>query len=243
MEEFIKYPELNWEDFMERGKRMPEMKGNWIYRFRSYYVLESEDTTYPITLPIHEEVYFLNLEEAETHIKSNVRKEDGALYRYVVTQLPIGANIQKQGIDRLYNSQGELIDWSGINPFGSKFDRFFYGRSTDRIRFEEDEIVEVILNDKIHLGIVFYLPISNYDSAVNYFTDHKFNQNIGRDIYGVFIENEKYPISIPVIDVMKLSRAVTEERKNKLIEMIQNYEREFSEEVSKDDLKGPIYAK
>lgn len=222
----IKEGELTFEDFQKLAlkHKEPVLKGNWIYRMRSYRRFK-EEKEYPFMAPIDIEFLFLSKEDAEKKIKKMVKEEADSIYRYIITQIPIGNNVQIQGYSWLYDSKGELIDWTGVNPFGSKYERIFFGRFNHEERFQIGDTVEVKIDDAVYLGVVIQ-PCFHYIFAFQQFCEDKnYFEDASEDNCLVIIDESLDLISIPVIDTMKPSKEISDEDKKMIKKWMEDYYR------------------
>jgi hypothetical protein len=59
--------------------------------------------------------------------------------------------------ERVYSPTGELIDECLLSELECEA---FYGRPAEKIRFKEGDIVEILQDDHVELGVIFALPLS-----------------------------------------------------------------------------------
>lgn len=146
---------LTFEQFKALADRQPSLEGNWLYRL-THETLRDE-YQYP-EFRIHQTRYmFLSLNDAEKYIYENLLTKDelSDTYRFLIEQIPIGERENETGATWVYNQEGKLIESSTTIIRDGKFpDSSFFGRSEDRIRFHEGDIVEIVDRDFVHLAIV-----------------------------------------------------------------------------------------
>lgn len=145
---------LTFEQFKALADRQPSFEGNWVYKL-THSTLWS-DYEYP-EFRIHNIRYmFLSLQEAEKYMRERLVPETERYdtYRFLIEQVPIGDAENLIGASWVYDKDGSLVETSttvckGEYPYSS-----FFGRSKERIRFHEGDIVEVVDGDSVHLAIV-----------------------------------------------------------------------------------------
>lgn len=145
---------LTFEQFKVLADRQPSLEGDWVYRL-THSTLWG-DYEYP-EFRIHNIRYlFLSLKEAEKYIRERLVPETERYdtYRFLIEQVPIGDAENLIGAAWVYDKEGSLVETAttvckGEYPYSS-----FFGRSKERIRFQEGDIVEVVNGDNVHLAIV-----------------------------------------------------------------------------------------
>lgn len=146
---------LTFDQFKALADRQPSLEGNWVYRLTHEMLWDEYE--YP-EFRIHQNRYmFLTLEDAEKYIYENLltEKEPDATYRFLIEQVPVGERENEIGATWVYDQEGKLIEISSTIVGEGKFpDSSFFGRSKERIRFQEGDIVEIVCGDTVHLAIV-----------------------------------------------------------------------------------------
>lgn len=181
---------LTFEEFQALANRQPSIDGNWLYRL-SHETLNG-DYSYPeFGIDSYYQKYmFLSLEDAESYMHEELvhDNEHHDTYRFLIEQVPIGKRERKTGATWVYDKDGELVEtattWceSGHFPESS-----FFGRSKERIRFHEGDIVEVVDGDTVHLAIVGAEPLTVewYWGLYCRSKDYGYNADCGDDNYYV----------------------------------------------------------
>lgn len=147
--------DLTFEQFKALADREPSLEGNWLYRLTHETLWDKYQ--YP-EFRIHQNRYmFLSLVDAKKYIYENLLTEDeqSETYRFLIEQVPIGEWENETGATWVYDQGGKLVEISTTITRDGKFpDSSFFGRSEDRIRFHEGDIVEIVDRDSVHLAIV-----------------------------------------------------------------------------------------
>lgn len=145
---------LTFEQFKALADRQPSFEGSWVYRL-THSTLWG-DYEYP-EFRIHNIGYlFLSLEEAKKYMEERLvpETERYETYRFLIEQVPIGDAENLIGAAWVYDKDGSLVETSTTISYGKFPESSFFGRSRERIRFHEGDIVEVVDGDNVHLAIV-----------------------------------------------------------------------------------------
>lgn len=145
---------LTFEQFKALADRQPSLEGSWVYRL-THSTLWG-DYEYP-EFRIHNIGYlFLSLEEAKKYMVERLVPENEQYenYRFLIEQVPIGDAENLIGAAWVYDKDGSLVETSTTISYGIFPESSFFGRSRERIRFHEGDIVEVVDGDNVHLAIV-----------------------------------------------------------------------------------------
>lgn len=145
---------LTFEQFKALADRQPSLEGDWVYRL-THSTLWG-DYEYP-EFRIHNIRYlFPSLNEAEKYMRERLVPDNERYdtYRFLIEQIPVGEAENEIGAAWVYDKEGSLVETAttvckGEYPYSS-----FFGRSKERIRFHEGDIVEVVDGDSVHLAIV-----------------------------------------------------------------------------------------
>lgn len=146
--------DLTFEQFRAIATREPNLTGDWIYELEVTEFDDEETQLYPefeISIPAH--YFFRSLEDAEKYMRDHLLTP--AVYRFVITQIPVGSLANEHGVQWLYDHTGRLIDrtitrWDADGGL----DSLFFGRPAEQMRFKRGDIVEVVWDRKVNLAIV-----------------------------------------------------------------------------------------
>ena len=145
---------LTFDQFKALADRQPSLEGNWVYRLTHSTLWD--DYEYP-EFRIHNISYmFLSFVDAENYMREQLipKNERDGTYRFLIEQVPIGEVESLIGTVWLYDKNGNLVETSPTLSKGGFAYSSFFGRSKERIRFKEGDIVEVVDRDTVHLAIV-----------------------------------------------------------------------------------------
>lgn len=146
---------LTFEQFRVLADRQPSLEGNWLYRLTHETLRDNYE--YP-EFRIHPTRYmFYSFDEAEKYMREKLAflNERNDTYRFLIEQIPIGERENETGAAWVYSHEGKIIDISTtIIKDGEYPQSCFFGRSKERIRFQEGDIVEIVEGDTVHLAIV-----------------------------------------------------------------------------------------
>ncbi len=146
---------LSFDEFKALADRKPSLDGNWLYRLnhQTFY----EEYSYP-EFRLYSTIYmFTSYEDAVRFMRENLADKEGEhdTYRFELTQIPIAQAEYRNGAMWIFDHYGQLIDYNNIFEYSDDYlESSFFGRSCERIRFHEGDIVEVIWKDTVHLAIV-----------------------------------------------------------------------------------------
>lgn len=145
---------MTFEEFKELANREPSIKGQWIYMLtRKMMNAEAMKNPYPRFELSHEELlYFRSLADAEKYMRSHTSN----VYCNWVTQMPYGdkGTYSNHGAEWLYDSEGNLLDYTITRGFGNSIDTHFFGRPAHRQRFKVGDIVEVVNAKYVRLAVL-----------------------------------------------------------------------------------------
>lgn len=146
---------VSFEEFERLANRQPNLEGTWIYRLEMTELPDPEDISYQeYELGMTHELYFKSLSDAEAYMRTHI--DDAQLYHSIITQVPLGAPSYNIGAQWLYDCQGNLLDFTITTQTGSAEATHFFGRPSERQRFKEGEIVEVVWRDRVNLGLLLH---------------------------------------------------------------------------------------
>lgn len=161
---------LTFEDFKTLASREPNLKGRWIYML-TRKILNTEDMKHPyprFELSHEETLYFRSLADAEKHMRSHTSR----VYCNWVDQVPFGDKgtygYSNRGAAWLYDSEGNLLDYTITRGFGTPHDTTFFGRPVHRQRFKVGDIVEVVDAKYVRLAVLKYAVPSIRSCWQNY---------------------------------------------------------------------------
>lgn len=146
---------LTFEQFKALADREPSLKGNWVYR-ATHETLRDE-YVYPEFRIYQTRYIFLSFNDAEKYIREKLVHDNPGYetYRFLIEQVPVGEWENETGVTWVYDKEGKLVELSTTVIRDGEFpDSSFFGRSEDRIRFHEGDIVEIVDGDTVHLAIV-----------------------------------------------------------------------------------------
>lgn len=156
---------LTYEQFKALAIREPDLTGDWIYELEeTEFYAEDIAQLYPefyLYSPIR--YFFRSLEDAERHMCENLLKP--SIYRFVITQRPVGSPAYEHGAQWLYDHNGNLIDRTTTRwDFSGGVESLFFGRPPEGIRFKKGDIVEVAEKDRVYLAVIGseHLPLEWY---------------------------------------------------------------------------------
>lgn len=147
-------PDLTFNEFEALANRMPDIKGNWLYKVTQ--AINSGKLKYPypkFKLEYHQECYFKTFHEAERFIK----KGEKDVYCSWITQIAYGqpTGYGGTGAEWLYDNNGELLDYTITHAqLGNVENDTFFGRPKSRQRFKVGDIVEVVTAKGVHLAVL-----------------------------------------------------------------------------------------
>ncbi len=143
---------LTFEEFQERANRRPALDGTWIYKLTQTFYDEDVKVPYPMfDLDYQDERLFLSFDSAVDFIHENKRDD---IYCSWLKQTPVGERENEHGAVWLFDSEGNMIDYTTTHSFGEGVEAHFYGRPADRQRFRKGDIVEVVSRDKVKLAVL-----------------------------------------------------------------------------------------
>lgn len=149
---------LTFEEFKAFAEREPSLKGRWIYMLTRKMMNSGEmKHPYPQFELSHEEaLYFRSLADAEIYMRVHTSN----VYCNWVMQIPFGdkgvSGYSNQGAEWLYDSEGNLLDYTITRGFGTATDTCFFGRPAHRQRFKVGDIVEVVNARYVRLAVLKY---------------------------------------------------------------------------------------
>lgn len=230
---------MNWEEFKAMAEREPGLEGSWIYRLEQRILPDDLASPYPkFDLRLSQRRFFTSFEDAAGFLQ---KASDLPLYNSVLTQIAMGEADYEQGASWLFDSDGQMIDFSPTLSF--QFlevpEAFFYGRPDSRQRFKTGEIVECVGgHDEVSLCVVASLPPSiewcwkSKERGLGYILDY--SDDSALVIYGpsyrchdhvspLYLMKPRFPIPDDLRKEMEtwLDRAEKEEEE----ERIKNYNR------------------
>ncbi|MBD5215540.1 MAG: hypothetical protein HDS78_03345 [Bacteroidales bacterium] len=146
--------DLTFEQFKALAMREPDLAGNWIYELEASEFDDEETDRYPLfELYSTPRYIFRSLEEAERFMREQLAKP--SIYRFVITQRPIGHFSNEHGAQWLYDHNGTMIDRTNTRwDADGGLESIFFGRPVEWLRFHNGDIVEVFDNGKVNLAIV-----------------------------------------------------------------------------------------
>lgn len=151
---------MNWEEFKAMAEREPSLEGNWIYRLEQRFLPDDLVDPYPkFDLWLSQNRFFTSFEDAVNFLQ---KASDKNLYNSVLTQISVGELDHEQGASWLFNSEGQMIDFTPTHSYLLREvpEAFFYGRPDSRQRFKVGEIVECVGSEEVTLCVVASLPPS-----------------------------------------------------------------------------------
>ncbi len=149
---------LTFEQFKAFAMREPDLSGSWIYELEEAEFDNEETDLYPLfELGSPSRYFFSSLDDAERYMREKLLKP--SVYRFVITQRPVGRLSNDHGAQWLYDHNGIMIDRTitSWKPDGNP-ESIFFGRPAGQIRFKRGDIVEVVWRDKVNLAIVASTP-------------------------------------------------------------------------------------
>ena len=142
---------LTFEEFKALADREPNLEGDWIYEVVRVFYFPGCENLYPkFELNRQETRYFLSFGDAADFLKN---KPADNVYCSWIYQVPIGRWHKIHGSRWLFDRKGDLIDYSVTHILGKGVDGIFFGRSKERQRFKEGDIVEVLTGNQVRLGV------------------------------------------------------------------------------------------
>ncbi len=146
--------DLTFEQFKALALREPDLTGDWIYDLEVSEFDDEMTELYPaFELYNTSHFFFRSLEEAEKYMREQLVKS--SVYRFVITQRPLGRLSNEHGAQWLYDHTGTLLDYT-ITRWDSDggMESLFFGRPAERSRFKKGDIVEVVGRDGVNLAVV-----------------------------------------------------------------------------------------
>lgn len=146
--------DMTLEQFTALAMREPDLRGDWIYELEASEFDDEETDLYPeFEIAWTSRYYFHSLDDAERYMREKLVKP--SIYRFVITQCPVGRLSNEHGAQWLYNHAGTLVDrtvtrWDADGGLES----IFFGRPAERLRFKKGDIVEVAGHGKVNLAVV-----------------------------------------------------------------------------------------
>lgn len=150
--------DLTFEQFKALAMREPDLSGDWIYELEANEFDDEATALYPcFELYSTSRCFFRSLDEAEKYMREELVTP--SVYRFVITQRPVGRLSNEHGAQWLYDHTGALIDRT-ITRWDSDggMESLFFGRPAGQLRFKGGDIVEVVGRDKVNLGVVVGTP-------------------------------------------------------------------------------------
>lgn len=143
---------LTFGDFERLANRQPNLEGQWIYRLKQFFYDPDIENPYPkFELDYDVSRLFLSFDDAVKYLKGNI---DNSFYCSLITQIPIGRNEYKYAAQWLFDSNGNMLDFTTTHTFGESIEASFFGIPRSRLRFSKGDIVEVIGRDEVSLAVV-----------------------------------------------------------------------------------------
>lgn len=180
---------LTFEEFKELADRKPSMEGDWLYHLTHETLVD--DYSYPeFGIADHHKYLFRTLEDAEKYMREKLAPENKHYdtYRFLIKQVPVGEWERFIGATWVYDKDGRLVETAtSCHQYGHYPESYFFGRSENRIRFHEGDIVEVVFGDTVHLAIVGAEPptVEWFWGLYNRSKDYGYNTDCGDDNYYV----------------------------------------------------------
>ncbi len=156
-----------YEEFIELSKNPPVWEGETLYKL-SVVSINRDRRRYPrYDVGTYTQGFFHTREEAEQVMRQNKegKSEQGdKIYCYYLQECPYSQmyHVYDFVTCRVYDAGGQLIEQS----LCSKMDHLdvdsneFFGRTENKLRFKEGDIVEVLGKDKVWLSVVISTPPS-----------------------------------------------------------------------------------
>lgn len=232
--------DLTFEEFCALASRKPSLDGEWVYRYESFEIPEFyAENLYPdFELLNNDSILFHLFEAAEEFMRYNIANNFDSfrkLYCHCITQLPIGEQEWRPSAQWLYAPDGKLVDFTPMKWVGNVEDHCFFGRSADRQRFQKGSIVEVRIDSRVRLGVVWSPEMSVYECWAAYQRSIKENTEypIGMSedccivVFGSDFEDFDH---VPTINIMEPHHEVDESLSQKMREYVLDFERTNTED-------------
>ena len=144
---------FTYEDFERMANCKPSLEGTWIYRLTQSLFDPDIKNPYPkFKLDYDTHRLFLSFEEALKYLKEN---KDQSIYCSKISQVPVGGLENEHAAEWLFDSEGNLLDYTTTYTYGEGPEASFFGRPERRQRFKEGDIVEVRWRDEVRLAVLY----------------------------------------------------------------------------------------
>lgn len=215
--------DMAYEDFVNLAKQRPNLEGKWLYRYIAYIVDSDITKPYPqFGIEESKRVLFTSHSEAESYMirfiqEESMQSDDDSGYEFYchrIVQIPIGKSESQEGASWLYDSYGNLLDYQN--------NLTYYGRTPERLRFHEGDIVEVVDRNVVRLAVVSYPSLTVDDCWQRYeeYTAGEYDDYVADPLddscivfYGPGRDDFDHVVSV---NIMKPHFFVTDELKNRM---------------------------
>ena len=144
---------LTYEQFKVYAERQPSLEGDWLYKLQLKKPCQPlGESAFGLS---QDEYMFLAFKDAERQISQLVKDGCGGTWCFNIQQIPNAGNSHKHGVEWLYDSEGNLLDYTNtICDENNSIESTFFGRPDSRIRFHKGDIVWVEERGKVQLAVI-----------------------------------------------------------------------------------------
>lgn len=160
---------------------------------------------------------FPTFESAENYMRKYARQLN--LYRSRITQFPLSleVKIEARGTQWLYDREGNLVDCTIVQKYGTPEEIHFFGRPLNKQRFRPGDIAELVIDDEVRLVLILQ-PILTPEECWEIYREERsgYDLDFSTDCYSILKNDEGYRFFAITTALMAPRYPISPEMKAKL---------------------------